>query len=1187
VLAPYDRKRYATKVGVAKEGKTEYNFKQPSDLSRAVEVAATVVPVGRLGLIGKAALDIARAKKGEEAIQAGATLARAGHAAEEARTAERATQVGRATEEARPLARGAQKLWSHARTGARTAGKGARFGKRHPFVSATGLDLAAQAPVVAKSGDPSQFKGALEGTGTAAGLLGSAGSAVKSVVPGVAGNALSDLISLPAQVPPSVYLVGKAGVEAAQGRPQTWERLKTSFLKHDALALLAQGKGSEALKAAGEHPVYTGLEALGVKAAVGRGVSAPGRLLESGKPVEQRPPLHVYGERSIRRGPYSRDAITAARQRLADRRAMERRPGPMMEDIHGRPQQSIRAKPRQARKYLADFTDRTTYANEQVRRGEHRRTEHELAQVKPRGAQADVVSQLVQGIARDPERAIADLRNYRDNLVAAQRDLSPAQVVANRATIKQIDAALKSPDPERVAAAATAYVRQQAPVVQELVDRGLLSARQAEKSVAIPYARTHMGASHGLSQADRGALEQVHQEMRQSGLSNEERGRLLGRWNRLNSRRQTLDQHGNPLSLEAIHEHMRASGVHPEERGFVTQRLGGQKGPISHYRTYTERNRLPSARRTGEATAKGTADFSWDALVNQAVHSRSLLDSVKSFDRLTKEGVMRGPGGKWFKNPQEARLAIEHPAEFGMQLPEVPGGWVPWRIAPFLAKRGELEAARQYGEGASVDALHADIPELADTVMRDAIEQARAPGEGDTGLIPKVVADRLAQHFQPALPVEKTAQAITGGFKGAVLPTSPGWAAGNIIDNYLVRALSIGGGPVSITGGRAFGRSLTAELGPAEATRALESIVPGGLYGSYKRVQPYRAAEQFVGTRLEPVWRAAHALRVTPGPKQLMDLYGKYRDAVFEADSKFVEQTPQYGALSRAARRDLNMTRLQFLHAVRTGDAAVRGLARGLRNTDEQIRYAREVEKTFGNWGKNSPQARRFLTTWAPFWMWARASARFVLMTLPRDHPITTALLSASEQMTREERQKLGYDFNAKLPLPGFLQSGIPGPGGSAYKLSNLTSFGTFADYPQFLASIPAPQFSALVLGGLGLDWKGDKLVDSKGREAGALERVKAALAGTLDGYVPFLNPARQYAKYGVGGLSPVRKYPKSTVDYLRWLQGQSQEITVPIKGAPPAPGSKPSGGSSSQGGLWSAGGSSGSSAPGALWSTK
>jgi hypothetical protein len=58
--------------------------------------------------------------------------------------------------------------------------------------------------------------------------------------------------------------------------------------------------------------------------------------------------------------------------------------------------------------------------------------------------------------------------------------------------------------------------------------------------------------------------------------------------------------------------------------------------------------------------------------------------------------------------------------------------------------------------------------------------------------------------------------------------------------------------------------------------------------------------------------------------------------------------SPRFGPLSRTAMRDLDMTSRQWRKAVEAGGPVVRQLARGLRNPDEQMRYAREVEKKFG-----------------------------------------------------------------------------------------------------------------------------------------------------------------------------------------------------------------------------------------------
>lgn len=1018
-------------------------------------------------------------------------------------------------------------------TAAQTVGRVLSAPLRHPVLT-TGSPLAAQAPLAALHGDPGEFGKALKGNGVLADVLGGAGHAVQKAVPGVAGATLSDALSLPAQVLPSTYLAGKATVQGLQGNPEGWRQLLRSYGQTSALPALLQGHVGEALSRAGEHPLYTALEALAVKSGLGHGAGAIARKL--GIPGAQhalRPDLVAYGDVARRQGPYSNDLISRWLQRRADDR---RTRGP-----HG----EVLMRPGEVSKHLRSATDREVFAGEQVRRGNQRQVGHELNDVKPTDpAQADVVSHAIQGISRNPDRAIFDLQSYRDELLAQQPNLTASELTANRKQVETIDAALANPQPDAVYNAVRTFVEQQKPITEGLVERGLLDPEQARKSVAIPYARVHMDAGYGLSRADVAEEAQIRQAMKQSGLDSTERGQLLGALSRVRAKMQTLGPAGDALSLDAIESHMRENGVEPADLGFVTQRPAPAEGPAAFFQPPNERPSLPRQRRTGIATTQGTFDPSWDAVVQQAVHGRTILDRVHNFENLLERFGMRAPGGRAFADFGEAKRAAEHPEDFGMQLPDVPGGWRPMRLSPWLAKKAEIDAAAGIGHN---NALEADQPSMVENFSADAVKNALEPGDGPVVLMPKIVTDRMRQHFQELQPLEKGAQAVTGALKGAWLPTSPKWITGNALDNYVVRAFGTGITPHDMVTGRRFARLFKDELTPEQQARALESIVPGGLYGSYARIQPYRALDQFVGTKIEPLARAAHAVLSSPGVRTVAELYRRYRDTVFEFDSKYIEQMPQYGQLAKSARHELDMTRRQFRKAVAAQDPVISDFIRGFRNPEHIDHFAKEVETVFGNWGKNGPEARRFLSTWAPFWMWGRAAVKFAFITMPRDHPMLTGIIAASEQMTREERQKLGLDFGGKEPLPGFLQGGVPGFLGGVIGLSGLTTYGTFADLPEFIGDSTVPQLSTGIMDLKGLDWKGDQLVDSEGRPASQQERIAAAVSGTVEQFIPFLNVGRSIASHGPSGALPAREYPPSTVDFLR-KQQNTQQIHVPIK---------------------------------------
>lgn len=1028
---------------------------------------------------------------------------------------------------------------------ASTASKGAQvlralsFPLRHPVLTA-GSPIAAEAPGALLHGRPGDIGKAFTGKGIEADLLGGAGKAVTKALPGVAGNALSDALSLPAQVLPSTYLTGRAAVNAIGGDPAELNELRHQYQQTSALPALLGGHVGEAAKRAGEHPLYAALEAAALKAGLGLGAGEVARRLRiPGAGHEMRPDLVAYGDVARQQGPYSRDLITRHLQRRADER---RAVGPHGEKL---------LSPREAAKHLRSALDREVFAGEQVRRGNQRKVAHELEAVRPQdAAQADVVSHAIQGIARSPERAVADLQSYRDRLVAQQPHLTASELTANRAQIETIDKALANPNPEAIFHATRAFIEQQRPITQGLVERGLLDAEQARKAIAIPYARTHMDAGYGLSRADVAEETRIREAMKQKGLDPSERGQLLGALSRVRAKTQTLNAAGDALSLDAIEQHMAENGVKPG--GFITQRPAPASGPASYFQPSNERASLPRQRRTGEATTRGTFDPSWDAVIQQAIHGRTVLDRVHNFEHIMDRFGLRSPDGRAFANYAEGKRAAEHPEDFNLRLPDIPGGWVPARLSPWLAKKSESEAASGLGQN---NALEADQHQAIENFSADAVKNALEPGDGPVVLIPKLVADRMRQHFQEVAPIEKALQAYTGAVKGVWLPTSPKWITGNAGDNYIVRAFGTGITPRDMLTGKRFANLFEKVLTPEERARALEPIVSGGIFGSYPRTQPYRALEQFAGTNIEPLARAAHAVLTSPGVRTAAELYRRYRDTVFELDSKYIEQTPQYGQLSKLARQELDMTRREFRRAVKDEAPVVMDLIRGFRNPEQVDRWAKGVERVFGNWGKVGPDARRFLSSWAPFWQWGRAALKFAFITLPRDHPILTGIIAATEQMTREERRKLGLDFAGTEPAPNFLQGGVPDGQGGIIGLSGLTTFGTFADPAEFVAQSFVPQANTALNALKGLDWKNDQLVDAQGRPASEQERIRAALFGTAESMVPFLNVARSVLSHGAPGALPARDYPKSTVDYLRGLHN-TQQINVPIKGSSGSSGS-------------------------------
>jgi hypothetical protein len=1074
-------------------------------LSGAGEVASLVKGIGQVGVRELGAAAVKQAAGSAEANALVRTLTGVGRkgvvrqlakgAAEKAEPA--AVRAGRQAI-GRRVGQAAEHVPSPLRTAGSLGGRAAATPFKHPFTSA----LALQAPSAAIHGDPGQFTKALEGKGTLAAIGSAAGNLAAGAVPGkVAQNLVKDAFNLPAVALPSAYMPIAGAVEAAKGDPSRLEGLLNSYARTGLLPAVFRGEPKAALHALENHPLYSALEISGAAAVAGRGAGAlvrggtGGRLAGTERPALVIRGLEKYGDvRPVagRLGSggsrYSPDLFRQLLQRASDSRRVRKQGGHY-------------ATATEARRAINASGDRFAYERDQVRRLHKNEAVGLIHEARPKSgrlktdhASAGVVSLAVQRIIRDPSTFHEDLRTYRAQLEDAYKSgkLTRSEKAANRDLVKTIDRGIEGGNPEAVVRAANAFVEHHGALVDELVSHGLLDKAQAEKASAIPFARVHMGADY-------------HPE---HGV---------------------VDAHGNPLSLDAIKAEMQRHGV--EAPGFLTHRARTNSAGGAWYRAlFPERQSLPKQARTGAAVAHGTYDASYRALVEQAARSQSIVDATGGFDGMIRQFGLPAPHG--VTNMSQAHDALLNPDRYGFTPPpDVP--LRPIRVAPFLALKRELEAAHEH-QGL----LNPENSPVLENVASQTLAEATRDGAGPVAYVPEALFKRMQEHFRTTASYEKAAQAANTAFKGAVLPFSPSFYIGNAVDNWIRFALG-GHGPSDIMLGRKISKQLP------EGAR--ESIIPGAGYGSFKRVQTYRDARQFEGTPLARVASTLHAVRETPGPKQAVNLFDATRDFLLETNSKLFERLPQYGALGKEARRDLQASSGHWHHALMVSDDAMKDLLKGLRNTDKQIQYAKAVEEVFGNWGKNSPFSRHVLTNLVPFWMWARASTRFVLLTLPAHHPIKVGLLAAAAEMTEDERKKFGLDKFAEEAVPGFLQGNVPLGPGITRNLSKYTSFGTFSDYPEFLGRMFFAQGSSPLQSLQGLDWKGDKLAKADGSPASDEERVKAALLTMGEQFVPGFNLIQGLSE--PSKFSPLATESGEKLDYLRKLSN-SQQITVPATGS-------------------------------------
>jgi hypothetical protein len=345
------------------------------------------------------------------------------------------------------------------------------------------------------------------------------GAAVKAaeVIPGLRGleeRFVKDIVNLPAQAVPSVYVPVAAAVEAVKGRPGRARKFAKDIKESDPIYNLATGKPKKALKLAKEHPGFTAVEVAGAKGTVGRGATRVQRRVTKREPTA-RDAAVLPGTDLKQPRAYSKDAFTRAGQKMrekdrikgAERRrreaaALERQdPGRHTDRIDALRAQADKVDPRimsesEVRKRAAE----RVAVNEQVRRENRLKVGEEVGRalrvragkrtVKPSAATTLAAQNIV-------DMTPGDLAKYKAEVASQYEGLGEAGRKVNRQLQRDIQKAIdEGVEPQTLRAQAKAYGEIMRPRTQALVDRGMLPAGSADKAPLVPYAVRRMGARH-------------------------------------------------------------------------------------------------------------------------------------------------------------------------------------------------------------------------------------------------------------------------------------------------------------------------------------------------------------------------------------------------------------------------------------------------------------------------------------------------------------------------------------------------------------------------------------------------------------------------------------------------------------------------------------------------------------------
>jgi hypothetical protein len=596
-----------------------------------------------------------------------------------------------------------------------------------------------------------------------------------------------------------------------------------------------------------------------------------------------------------------------------------------------------------------------------------------------------------------------------------------------------------------------------------------------------------------------------------------------------------VDEHGNRLTVEQIRAHMAAHGH--EEPAFVTH-APNMRGAKNFYVPTTKAPQVHTDARTGAAVKQGTVDYHPETLVEQSAKSQGLIDAHDGFQAFVHEFGMRGGSGKLKTLPSYKR-AMDVAESLKHERGGDPNGSVPMRpvrLNPFLGRQAQLDALVN-----GVDVGREAAVQHVKEVIHDALSGKPDDGPGQWVLVPEDAAVRLQEHEAVGAgrrgPVARVANLYGSTFRKNVLAFSPVWLGSNIVEAAVRSMIGHVGPRSAYTGFRA--RQTLKRENPALALDVRSRAAGGGNYSLDRRTSAHTEAEHFAGTRLARIATAMGKMARTPGPKQLVDLYHVYTDFVFHSLNGRIEGAFQTAMLGKALRD----SPLMSANVVKLSRKAIDDATRGLNDVNTLAALGREVDAMYGRYGKFSPTMRRAIAAYTPFVAWTLNASKFLYLTMPKDHPVLTSVLTSANQASEEWRKEHGLYFDPFGETPGqapvWLQGSIPGKNGSHLRASRYTPFGLVPGGLEGLSGLLLPQLRDVMNAFEGQKWNGQKIRGPGGGDATQAQRAAAAATALIETTIPGLSLGEAASKGDLGKRVPFR-YTQSKAG------GKEQVLTEP-----------------------------------------
>jgi hypothetical protein len=852
------------------------------------------------------------------------------------------------------------------------------------------------------------------------------------------GNVAAEAVNLPTQVLPAAYHLGHALAQAKQGNSHELHELGSQFLKESALAHVVKGDFGGALKAAANHPLGTALEAGGVASSVDRTLGALGRmsgadaaaLAEPGADTISRSPRELIpGGATEALRPYDKGLV----RKMVERKADEKPPSSAKVSAG-----------------LRKHYDRTESSLLRISRASRQDVQNVRAAAIRSGrskiAGVDAVVPHAQFLA-DPsvldksghplyQQQISDMVQH---LSLPRENELPHEAAIREANRDYFQRLREDPkynaNPQAAYKSTLKLAADKRALEPQLEKHGIYSKEQMRTAKVIPAFQFHF----------RDQLPWVEPTVKEG----ESPFKLGG-------------PEGKPISVDEVYKRLEAKGVHEKQLAFTTTRPFENKNAAFRSGHTPGGAKVAKGHLTGAAFSRGLFDPTYDAAIRQHLTDRSLIDrangdwykasnyvqgkeavaklverkigSVPEGQRVAMEKYVKElrSGGSPYFEPQGTRSSMQRALEARETLQHLyPDSKLePVRTVHPYATRAYTDALGKRVREDSMDKLDpskfAPDQQHWQTQFPTSTEMEHNLEAGPVGLVPSEIAKRMKDY-------EKD----TGKGTLARLPASF-WRKTNVA--FSVRHVpgvtqEIGGrallnniGAIShMRGSKAYDELLKygdAHPDPAVKLGAqrLRAMGRGTVAAYTEDLARHTNPNQFgpkLGRAVE-AFQAGSAHKITGAPLRAvqgaMHAFNGVTNKILSVERSAIEHPPQIAGMGKHYNNEFKAITGKRLKVVGAFKDVEKAFLRGQLDPKALDHAGNVFNEYWGDWSRASPEMKKVMSV-SPFAQWYLNSLRFVYKTMPLHHPIKTALLTAIEGATAEQRAAEGQGYKGGLPL--------------------------------------------------------------------------------------------------------------------------------------------------------------------------